>query len=52
MAISLSLGESIILQAITPAALHPKPIHMVRACFPWAQALLKKLSKLKATLGR
>ena len=33
-AISLSLGESIILQPITPHALHPKPIHIVRACFP------------------
>lgn len=38
VAISRSLGESIILQAITPAALQPKPIHMVRACFPWAWA--------------
>jgi hypothetical protein len=34
VAINRSLGESIILQAITPAALHPKPIHIVRACFP------------------
>ena len=52
VAISLSRGESIILHAITPAALHPKPIHMVNACFPCAHALLKKLSKLNATLGR
>lgn len=29
MAISLSLGESIILQPTTPAALQPKPMHMV-----------------------
>ena len=42
IAINRSLGESIILQAITPAALHPNPIHIVRACFPWAQAFLKK----------
>ncbi len=43
MAINLSLGgESMILQEITPpAALHPKPIHMVKACFPWAPAFLK-----------
>ena len=32
--ISLSLGESIILQPVTPAALQPNPIHMVNACFP------------------
>ena len=31
---SLSLGESIILQPITPAALQPNPIHMVKHCFP------------------
>ena len=52
MAISLSLGESIILQPIIPAALQPKPIHIVKACFPQAQLFLKKLSKLKAILGR
>ena len=34
VAINLSLGESIILQAIIPAALQPKPMHMVSACFP------------------
>ncbi len=34
MAISLSRGESIILQPTTPAALHPNPIHIVRDCFP------------------
>ena len=34
MAISFSLGESIILQPITPQALQPNPMHMVRACFP------------------
>ncbi len=34
MAISLSLGESIILQAITPAALQPKPMLMVKDCLP------------------
>ncbi|MNI74249.1 hypothetical protein D3C73_1303220 [compost metagenome] len=34
IAISLSLGESIILQPITPAALHPNPIHIDKHCFP------------------
>ena len=32
--INLSLGESMILQPVTPAALHPNPIHIVKACFP------------------
>ncbi len=31
MAMSRSLGDSIIRQAVTPAALQPKPMHMVRA---------------------
>ena len=30
------IGESIILAPTTPAALHPNPIHIVSACFPWA----------------
>ena len=34
IAINLSLGESIILAPVTPTALHPNPIHIVRACFP------------------
>ena len=33
---SRSRGESIIRQPTTPAALHPKPIHIVNACFPQA----------------
>ena len=41
VAMRRSRGESIIRQAITPAALHPNPMHMVSACFPWAQAFLK-----------
>ena len=52
MAINLSLGESIILAPTTPAALQPKPMHIVNACFPEVQAFLKKPSKLKAILGR
>ena len=52
IAISLSRGESIILHPVTPAALHPKPIHIVRACFPQAEQLLKHLSRLNAIRGR
>ena len=51
-AINLSRGESIILHPITPQALHPRPMHMVRACLPCAPHFLKILSKLKATLGK
>src|SRR5690554_6093765 len=36
IAISLSRAESIIRQEVTPTALQPKPIHIVRDCFPWA----------------
>ena len=36
MARSLSRGESIMRHPITPAALHPSPIHMVRDCLPHA----------------
>lgn len=52
IAINLSLGESIILHPIIPAALHPNPIHIVSACLPQALDFLKKLSRLKAILGR
>ena len=34
IAIRRSLGESIMRQPVTPAALQPKPMHKVRACFP------------------
>ena len=33
-AISFSLGESIMRQPVTPTALQPRLMHMVRACFP------------------
>jgi len=33
-AINLSLGESIILHPITPAALHPNPMHIERHILP------------------
>ena len=38
MAISRSRGESIMRQPVTPAALQPKPMHMVSPCLPQAQA--------------
>ena len=41
IAISFSLGESIILHPTTPAALQPNPMHIVSACFPVVQAFLK-----------
>ena len=52
IAINLSLLELIILQPITPAALHPNPIHIVSACLPEEQHFLKHLSKLNAILGK
>ena len=33
IAINLSLGESIMRHPVTPAALHPKPIHMVKEIY-------------------
>ena len=38
MAIRRSLGDSMMRQAVTPAALQPKPMHIVNACFPCAPA--------------
>ena len=52
MAIRRSLGESIIRHPVTPAALHPSPINMVRHCFPQVLHLSKQASRLKAILGR
>ena len=46
MAISRSLGESMIRQPTMPAALQPKPMHMVSACLPQAWQHLKGLSRL------
>lgn len=42
----LSRFESIILQPVTPAALQPKPIHIVSACFPQLLQRLKGSSRL------
>ena len=52
IAISLSLLDAIILQPVTPAALQPNPIHIVKACFPEEPHFLKHLSKLKAIRGK
>ena len=52
IAINLSLGEFIILQPTQPAALQPKPIHIVIICFPEQQHFLKNPSILKAILGK
>ena len=49
---NLSLGDSIIRAPITPQALQPNPIHIVRACLPCAEAFLNRLSKLKAMRGK
>ena len=43
---SLSRGESIMRQPTTPAALQPKPIHIVSACLPQALHRLKGRSRL------
>ena len=40
--ISFSLGESIILQPVTPQLLQPKPIHIVSACLPRTSCLFEK----------
>lgn len=52
IAMSLSRGESIILQPVTPQALHPSPIDIVIACFPQAPEHLKHPSRLNAIRGR
>ncbi len=52
IAISRSRGESMTRVAITPAALQPKPIAIVRACLPCAPAVRNSQSMLKATRGR
>ena len=51
-AMSRSLGESIILHPVMPAALQPSPIAIVSACFPHALERLKYLSRLNAARGR
>ena len=52
MAMSRSRGLSMMRVDTTPAALHPKPMHIVRACLPWAPARRNSESRLNATRGR
>ena len=42
MAMSRSRGLWMIRQPMTPQALHPRPMHIVRACRPWAPERWKK----------
>ena len=51
-AIFLSASESMILHPVTPQALQPNPIIIVRACLPFVPDFLKMESRLNATLGR
>ena len=46
MASMRSRGESMILHPTIPAALQPKPMHMVSACLPQALQRLNGLSRL------
>ena len=41
-----------ILHPVTPQALQPIPIAIVRLCLPWVPHLAKNLSRLNAILGR
>ena len=52
IAIIRSRGLSITRVATTPAALHPKPMHIVSACLPCAPALRNRASRLNATRGK
>lgn len=52
VAISLSLGDSIMRQPVTPQALQPIPIAIVRPCLPCAPHFEKNLSRLNAILGK
>ena len=46
IAIIRSRGESMIRHPVTPAALHPSPMAMVRHCFPQAEHFWKAPSML------
>ena len=48
---SRSRGESMIRHPVTPAALQPRPMHMVRACLPQAHRANPR-SRRKATRGK
>ena len=51
IAISLSLFPEMILHPTTPAALQPKPMHIVKACLPQALQRANPLSRLNAIRG-
>lgn len=51
-AVSRSRGESMMRQPVTPQALQPKPMHMVRLWRPWPPQRHMRPSRLKATRGR
>jgi hypothetical protein len=51
IAVARSFSDSIILHPVTPQALHPNPIAIVRACFPFVSDFWNILSILKAILG-
>ena len=48
IAISLSLGELIILHPTTPAALQPNPIHIVIICLPCTTTFFKETIHIKS----
>ena len=52
IAINRSCGLSIMRQPVTPQALHPIPIAIVRLCLPCALHFEKKQSRLNAIRGR
>ena len=52
IAMSRSRGDSIIRHPVTPAALQPSDMQVVRQCFPQLPAFLKQLSRRLATRGR
>ena len=52
MATSRSRGLSMMRQPVTPQALQPKPMHMVRLWRPLPPAARKKRSITKAARGR
>jgi hypothetical protein len=45
MAMSRSRGLWMIRHPMTPQALHPNPMHIVKLCLPWAPAFWKKLAE-------
>ena len=52
IAMSRSRGESMMRQPVTPQALQPRPMHIVRLCRPCAPARAKQRSSTNATRGR